>query len=282
MAEEPTTQPVAPVTTTGQPTASAVLDAPAQQALPIAETTAAPAKPAEQPAAPERLWAGKYKTPEELERGYSESSSEAHRLQQELLTVKTQPVGPIAPAAQPFTPQQLNTMKQEWLVEAATKPERAADAARQIVLIDDELRNQAFSQFTSKQTSAAAYARLQTDVQPIFDTYKADIQPGMPLHTQAHGIYQEMVASGMAANEATGAAALLLALAKSGKFQQGVAAKASADATKNLNQAIKGAAAAGSGAANTNAAPGPDFTKFDPKTPAGRVAFAEYRKSLKV
>ena len=275
MPDDVTPSVAAPAADAGQPAPRAVpAVVPAQEALaaPAAEpaVTVPPAPTVEQ----------EFET---LKKRYADSSAEALKLYRENESLKAARPSAPPPAKPPtYSAEQLETWKEQWLVEAATKPEKAAEAAHQVRLIDAELRKGELTQFAGRQTAAQAFERLKTDVQPILEAYKADLVPGTPLYSEAQAIHRQAVASGMLDNEMTAASAVLLALAKSGKFQQGVATQASHDATKNLNQAIKSAAAAGSGAANTNAAPTTDFTKMNPKTLEGRQAFAELRKGLGV
>ena len=164
-------------------------------------------------------------------------------------------------------------MKREWIVTAAKDADRAPEAAAQIVLIADELRKQEVSRFSSQFTAQSASEKLRAQLQPIVAPFRDQFQPGTPLFQDVAMLHEQAVAAGMPDNEMTMGAAVILALAKSGKLSTAPGASASKEATQALNQALKGAAAAGSGAANTNAAPTPDFPKMS------RQQFLDYKKS---
>jgi len=280
----------------GQPASQAV--SPAADSAPVsstpAEAAAAPASIAETaPAQPstERLWANKYKAPEVLEEAYLHSQSENSRMSQRLAALERQvPTQQAQPqTAQPptYTPQQLESWKEQRLLEmagaaASGDTAKAQEATRQISMIDAELRKMEIQKYQVSQSQQQAYQSLQAKVAPLIAKYKDDIMPGTPLYNEAVQIYNQAVAAGAPNNEVTSTSALILALANSGKLQEGVAVKSSQQATQHLNQAIKAAAAAGSGAANTHAAATPDLHSMDVTTKEGRKAFNDYRKKLGV
>ena len=252
----------------GQPTSPVVPAAPIQAALPL-EAQAAPAEPSAA-TAPDLS-----KELETLKQRYASSSDEALRLYRENEGLKAAKVAqPTTPQEQTYSPEQLETWKEQWLVEASTKPEKAMEAAHQVRLIDAKLRQLELSQFAGKQTASTAFEQLKAVAAPLLTKFQGEFQPGSPLLQETNVLYTQALQAGMPEGDMTKAVAVLLTLAKNGKFEQGVAVKASADATKNLNQALKSAAAAGSGAANSNAAQTPDFTKMN------RDQFAAYRKSM--
>ena len=271
MPDNVTPQVVAPAPA-GQPAPQAVPD-PVQAVLPLE----APATPAVEPAVTAPDTSQEFET---LKKRYADSSAEALRLYRENEALKA-PKPPLS-TLPTYSPDQLETWKEQWLVEAATKPEKAQEAAHQVRLIDAELRKGELTQFAGKQTASTAFEQLKTVAAPILTKFQGEFQPGSPLLQETNVFYTQLLQAGMPEGDMSKAVAALLALGKNGKFEQGVAAKASMEATKGLNQAIKSAAAAGSGAANTNAAPTTDFTKMNPKTPEGRQAFADLRKGLGV
>jgi hypothetical protein len=256
----------------GQPAPQAV--PPVQQSIPL-DTQAAPAA---EPAATAPDVTQELET---YKKRYADSSTEALRLYRENEALKA------AKTAQPTPPttysaEQLETWKEQWLVEASTKPEKALEAAHQVRLIDAELRKVELNQFAGKQTAAQAFEQLKTAAVPILNQFQHEFQPGSTMLQETNTLYAQALAAGLPDGDMTKAVAAILALAKHGKFEAGAGMKASQAATQTLNQAIKSAAAAGSGAANQNAAPGPDFSKMNPKTPEGRKAFEEYRRGLGV
>ena len=270
MADEATPQVAAPATAE-QPAPQA----PAVESVPApVETQAAPAA---EPAATAESAAPEPDELTTLRKRYADSSNEALRLYRENEALKAQkPTAPPPSAVPTYSPEQLETWKEQWLAEGYKNPEKAQEAAHQVSLIDKELRKYEVNQYASRQTASAAYESLKAKVNPIIEQYKDDLMPGKPVYEAANAWHKQAVAAGMPDNEMTATSALAWALVESGKLQQGVATKASADATKNLNQAIKSAAAAGSGAANQNAAPAKDFRTMS------REDFQAYRKSLGV
>jgi hypothetical protein len=264
-------------TATEQPAAQAVSATPVSPAsepsvAPTAQPAATDATPSA-PVAPSPL----EQELETLRKRYADSSAEALRLYRENEAMKAaKPSQPTQATPPSYTPEQLETWKEQWLVKAATDPAAAQEAAHQVRLIDAELRKVEFSRYESTQTSRQAYQKLEAEVMPIIKEYQADLQPGTPVYNLALQLHKDAVTAGAPDNQVTATSATLLALAKSGKFQAGVAAKASQAATANLNQALKSAAAAGSGAANHNAAATPDFKKMTP------AQFRDYRKGLGV
>jgi hypothetical protein len=254
----------------GQPAPQAVPAVAEQASLPL-DTAAAPAA-ASAPAATAPDVTQEFET---LKKRYADSSSEALRLYRENEALKASKTAqPTTPQPQTYSPEQLETWKEQWLVEASTKPDKALEAAHQVRLIDAELRKLELTQFAGKQTASQAFEQLKTVALPLLNKFQGEFVPGSPLLQETNTLYTQALQAGMPEGDMTKAVAVLLALAKNGKFEQGVAVKASQAATQNLNQALKSAAAAGSGAANTNAAAAPDFTKMN------REQFAAYRKSM--
>ena len=276
----------APAPDAGQPATQAV---PAVQSTPPASDTpaSAPAEPAvtATPQAQERMWAGKFKSPDVLEESYQHLQSESSRMAQELAELRKQTAKPAEAAPPSFSTEQLETYKEQWLVESATAAAagdqaKAQQAARQIRLIDAELRKSEVNAYAQRQTTSQAYTSLAQEVQPILAQYKDDLQAGTPVYNQANALYQQALAAGAPANEITATSACLLALAKSGKFQQNTTLKASEQATSQLNQALKAAAVAGGGGSNAGRSATPDIAGMDVSTPQGKKAFEDYRASL--
>ena len=217
-----------------------------------------------------------------IRKRYADSSAEALRLYRENESLKaSKPTAPTQATPPTYSPEQLETWKEKWLVESGKAAvlgddTAAANAAHQVRLIDAELRKGEISQFTTRQTSQAAYQKLSAEVQPILEQYKTDLAPGMPVYHQAQQLYQDAVTAGAPANDITATSAVLLALAKSGKFVQGVTMKASQQATTQLNQALKTAAVAGGGGSNAGRSATPDLASMNSKQ------FEDYRKSIGV
>lgn len=275
-----TPQTAAPAPAAEQPAAQAV-PAPAQTALPLDQAQAAPAVDPAATAAP----APGATDPDELttlRKRYADSSAEALRLYREnesLKYAKPAQAGPADPF-QGYTKQNWEALKEQRLSEAfeaasTGNSQAAKEAAHQVTLIDAKLREVEYGTYANQQAQAKAFDQLKAQLAPVFEKHKDDLAPGTPLYTQIVNLKNQAVAAGRPDDEFTTATAVMAGLLISGKLTTSEA-KAAQTATQNLNQAIKGAAAAGSGAANTNAAPTPNFTTMSTKE------FADFRRGLGV
>ena len=259
---------------------------PAQQAVHVPQQASLPLEASTAPPAVAEVTAPALDLSQELDtikKRYADSSAEALRLYRENEALKATRTS-TPDVHDPFKGyskanwEALKEMRLGEALEAAASgnTNAAKESAHQVALIDARLREVELEQHATKQTASTAFEQLKTVALPILNKFQGEFQPGAPLLQETNILYSQAIQAGMPEGDMTKAVAVLLALAKNGKFEQGVAAQASQAATKNLNQAIKSAAAAGSGAANINAAPAPDFTKMNSDQ------FREYRKSIGV
>lgn len=265
--------------TTLDPAAAAPAAQPADQAVPSVPPVSPPTSPAPDTQTPapaadaaatavtpaqERLWAGKFKSPEVLEESYQHLQAEGSRMAQRLAAIEKQVAATAPPAPQTYTPDQLDEIKFSLLQKqaeaiASGDTAKAAEYAGNIVWCDREARKADLAALESRSTASTAYAALKQEVTPILAAYKDDLVPGRPLYDKAMSLYQQAIRAGAADNEMTATSAVLLAANLTGKTTEGTTLKAQTAAVTNLNQTIKAAAAAGSGGAINKGAPPVDF-----------------------
>jgi hypothetical protein len=234
-----------------------------------------------------RKFAGKYETVEELERAYQNSQSEGSRMAQQLAQVSK----PKPEATTPkFSSTQLEDFKEGRLLEvsnAQTMASRlyaegnyaeaqkyeavAKESARQIRLIDAELRKMDIEQTFGSQKKAAAEARLLQDATSVLQQHRDQLVPGTDLHSKASEFMEGFVAMGMdAENALVQAQAVSLAAQVLGLSSKTVAVNTRKELTKSISKALKEGVASGAGkAASGNTAQ--DFMKMTDKE------FREYK-----
>jgi len=234
-----------------------------------------------------RKFAGKYASVEELERAYQNSQSEASRMAQQLAQVSK-------PKAETTTPKysstQLEDFKEGRLLEVsnaqtlaarlyaegnyaeAQKYEAAAkESARQIRLIDAELRKMDIEQTFGSQKKAAAEARLLQDATSVLQQHRDQLVPGTELHGKASEFMEGFVAMGMdAENALVQAQAVSLAAQVLGLSSKSVAVNTRKELTKSISKALKEGVASGAGKAAAGSA-SQDFMKMTDKE------FREYK-----
>lgn len=215
-----------------------------------------------------RKYAGKYATVEDLEEAYQRSNAEATRMAQQLSQFN-QPKQETKPETPKFTSSQLEDFKEGRLLEVsqaqalaakayadgnyqeAQKFEAAAkESARQIRMIDAELRKMEIESFTGSQKKVAAEQRLQNDARQVLSQYKDQLVEGTELHTKASEILENFVAMGMQAESAiVQAQAVSLAAQALGIQSKNVAVNTRKELTKTISQALKDGVASGAGKA---------------------------------
>lgn len=240
----------------------------AEAAKPAAEP--APGADTPLPTTPAKALAGKYQSVEELERGYLELQGKFSQVTADRgRTPEPQapPRDPKAIASQ-YTTDQLETFKEGHLMNLAKfqadgAPEKAAESAAAIRMIDGELRDRSMRGITQQYEQQGAFQALSAKVQPILTKHAADLQPGTPIYQAGEAIYHQLVRSGMPPNAITGGAASILALMDAGKLSAGVAQQARQEVTRNIQQNLQAAVAQGAGASVEATPTGvPDFTKM--------------------
>lgn len=121
---------------------------------------AAPPEPAqtETTPVPERKFAGKYKTPEDLEQGYWESQREAMRIMAENQALKAQAAQPHAPPSQPLAPLEDYGIPPH-VIQAAIQAEVDAQVARRV----DQKFQEAFAPMVQGMSARTNVSRRYPD-----------------------------------------------------------------------------------------------------------------------
>lgn len=232
----------------GQPSDEAVVEAPSAEAGPEPETAAAPE--AGQPA-PSRLYAGKYKSPEELEQSYLESQREASRMAGELASYRKAQSAP-QPASEPEW-KKLEVERNKWAQYAAQpglSEDQRANAWNQVSLHDRDIAEQrAIHRFQEMSTKQSATRDLEADAQAVFETYQQDLSPGSALYRAAEQRYFQMVQAGYPDSTSTKADAVLWAAHKTGVSKSKAISTDRKDFLGNLNKQAKAAVKIGGGTA---------------------------------
>ena len=233
----------------GQPSAEAVAETPSVE--PGSESVES-APDAGQPVS--RLYAGKYKSDEELEHAFLESQREASRMAGELAAYRkglgTQPA---TPSATPSQIDKYETERGKWEQYAAREDISMVErtkALSQISRYDREIgKLEAQSEWESKSNRQSASRALEGDAQAVFETYQADLSPGSSLYQAAEQRYAQMLRAGYPDAISTKADAVLWAAHKTGAAKSKVVQKDRTGFLDNLNKQAKAAVRAGAGTA---------------------------------
>jgi len=239
------------------------------------ETETAPPEP--------QLLAGKYKTAQELEEGYRNAQAENSRMAQELAQYRRQTQNPQTTSQEKpkYTQDQLETWKESRLVEmsrysnlaerlqaegkyheAQQAMAQAGEAARQVRLIDKELRSLDIAAYTQQSTRQSAESRLVADASNVVKAYSADLVPGTDLYNKASYFLEGFAAMGQdPQNTLVQAQAVLMAASVLGLPAKRVEQDTRKELTKTINTALKTGIKAGAGKAS-KAASLPDFSKM--------------------
>jgi len=267
-----------------EPTASEeVLEQPVEQAEVEAtevEATETPEAEAtetatETPATPRR-YADKYDSPEDLERAYREQNAEASRMAARLAQYErgqSQPVTPKAEAPK-YTNDQLEGWKETRLREVAAYQNMAgrfeadgnlqearrydslaAESARQIRMIDAELRKNDIQATMGASTRQAAEQRLVGDAVNVVKQYASDLVPGTPLYEKASEFLSGYKAMGLdTESPLVQAQSVAMAAQILGLSSKKVAQSTRKELATTINQRLKEGVVAGAGKAAKSAA----------------------------
>lgn len=280
-----------PENETLEPAASEIVsEQPAQEQAVTSSTVeeVAPSQP-EETVVP-RLYAGKYKTVEELEAAYQSTSSESTRMAQQLASKPKEP----ASETPKYSAQQLESWKEDRFLEvsqfqalahkayeagnvtdARQYEGQAKESARQIRMIDAELRRMDIASTLESTNRKSAEGRLLNEAAGVLRQYQSELVPGTELHAKASEFmtgYQAMgldVESPLVQAQAVSLAAQLLGLS-SKKVEQSTRK----ELTKTITQALKQGVQAGGGKAMSGGGAQPDFMKM---TDAEFVAYKRQR-----
>lgn len=235
-----------------------------------------------------RKFAGKYSTVEDLEEAYKRSNSEATRMAQQLANVNKP-----APAAEKtkYSESQLEDWKEGRILEVANAQAAAAqaysngdvakahqaeqvakEAAKQIRMIDAELRNMSITSTLGSQKKAQAEGKLLNDAVTVLRQFKDDLVEGTELHTKASEFMEGFVAMGMdSENALVQAQAVSMAAQVLGLGSKKIAVDTRKQLTNTINQALKAGVTQGAGKAAAGKGGAVDFMKMSDKQ------FREYK-----
>lgn len=260
-----------------QPVLEAIADASSTEtASPDAES--ASGSP-EQPAFSARTYAGKYQSPDELERAYLDSQREASRMAGELSALKrtTDPAVSATPKWK-----ELEVERNKW-AQYMRSPEidevKRAEAYDQVSRYDREIsKQQARDEFQQESTRNMASQQLEQDSAKVLSTYQTDLNnTASPLYQASIFRFQQLVQAGYPDTLNTKALAVAYAAAITGVVDKKAIAGDRSAMLKTLNKQVKQAVVTGAG--------GPTATKSGGVT-AEQIAnmspkeFAKYERQL--
>ena len=238
-----------------------------------------------------RKFADKYDSIEDLEKAYKLSNAEASRMAQQLANV-SKPKEPSVEKTK-YSESQLEDWKEGRILEVANAQAAAAqayasgdyakgqqaeqiakDAAKQIRMIDAELRNMSITSTLGSQKKAQAEGRLLNDAVSVLKQFKDDLIEGTELHTKASEFMDGFVAMGMDADNAlVQAQAVSMAAQILGLGSKKIAVDTRKDLTNKINKALKEGVAQGAGKAAAGKGGPTDFLKMTD------AQFRAYKKS---
>ena len=233
----------------GQPTVEAVAETPSAEPG-FGDGGSAPDEG--QPAP--RLYAGKYKSPEELEQSYLDSQREASRMAGELAAYRKSVAQP-TPSADPMTSKisQYESERGKWEQYAGREDISHAErvkALSQVSRYDREIgKLEAQSEWSATSTKQGAAQALEGEALAVFETYQQDLSPGSPLYAKAEQRYHQMVRAGYPEGVSTKADAVLWAAHHTGATKARVIQTDRKELLGTLNKAAKAAVRQGAGTA---------------------------------
>lgn len=261
----------------GQPAPEAIADASSTDTA-TSDTDSASAT-AEQPVFSARTYAGKYQSPDELERAYLDSQREASRMAGELAAMK-RTTDPSA-SAQPKW-KELEVERNKW-AQYMRSPEidevKRAEAYDQVSRYDREIsKQQARDEFQQESTRNQATQQLEQDSAKVLSQYQTDLNnTASPLYQASISRYQQLVQAGYPDSLNTKALAVAYAAAITGVVDKKAIVGDRSAMLKTLNKQVKQAVVTGAG--------GPTPTKSGAIT-ADQIAsmtpkeFAKYERQL--
>ncbi len=227
-----------PVSEAVEPTPSASPEAPSQ-----------PEASLEQPSAPSRMFAGKYTSPDELERAYLEQNREASRMAGELSALKRTPDKPTA--SEPKW-KQLESERNKWasqLRRSDLDDQARWEADNQVRLYDREIAyERAKHDMGQETTRSQAQQRLEQDSVKVLTQYEQDLNNQQsPLYQAAADRLGQLIQAGYPEDINTKALAVAYAAAITGASVSKAVQKDRSTMLKTLNQQVKQAVVAGAG-----------------------------------
>ncbi len=228
-----------------------------------------------------KLYAGKYKSVEELERAYQNTTAESSRMAQELARSSKAESKVETPQ---YTPDQLEGWKEGRLVElsnaqlAASRAyqegnyeqarqleAQAKEHARQVRLIDAELRKIDIQSVLGNQSKVSAENKLVNEATAVLRQFGNDLTPGSELYSKASDYLDSYKAMGMdVQSPLVQAQAVTLAAHALGISAKSVATTTRKEMAKTMTTALKQGVVAGAGKA-TSGNGQPDFLAMSDK-----------------
>ena len=228
-----------------------------------------------------RKFAGKYSTVEDLEEAYRRSNAEATRMAQQL----SSSTKPTKTEKTVYTESQLEDWKEGRILEVAnaqaaaaqayaqgdiTKAQQAEqiakEAAKQIRMIDAELRSMSVTSTLSSEKKARAEGKLLNDAVTVLRQFKDDLVEGTDLHAKASEFMEGFVAMGMdSENTLVQAQAVSMAAQVLGLGSKKIAVDTRKQLTNTINQALKQGVVTGAGKAAGSKGSTTDFMKMSDK-----------------
>mgnify|MGYP001567470092 CR=1 FL=1 len=231
----------------GQPVLEAIADASSTEtATPDAGSASAPA---EQPVFQTRTYAGKYQSPDELERAYLDSQREASRMAGELSAMKR--TADPATSAQPKW-KELESERNKWAAHmrnGALDESARSQADDQVRLYDREIAYERAKHDLSQQsTRTHAEQQLEQDSTKLFQQYQTELDnPSSPLYQASLSRYQQLLQAGYPDNMNTKALSVAYAAALTGAGTTKAIAGDRSAMLKTLNKQVKQAVVTGAG-----------------------------------
>lgn len=230
--------------------------------------------PKETPSVEPRLYAGKYKTDQELEQAYQSANAENSRMAAELARLRQPAQEPAKKTEPQYSQEQLETWKEGRLLEvsqAQTAASRlynegryqeaqaaeiqARESARQIRLIDAELRKMDIAASTQTSTKQSAEARIMSQAAHVIDQYKDQLVPGTELWNKSSEFLDGYRAMGWDINSpVVQAQAVAMGAQVLGLSSKKVEQTTRKELTKTMHQALKQGVVSGAGKGSKGAA----------------------------
>ena len=233
----------------GQPVAEAVADVSSAEPS-FGDGGSAPEEG--QPAP--RLYAGKYKSPEELEQSYLDSQREASRMAGELAALRRTTSQPATRTSTEPEYKQLEKNRDAWAAiarDANETEERRENARYQVMLHSEKIAEErAFHRFQETSSKQSASQALESEAVAVFETYQQDLSPGSPLYTMAEQRYLQMLKAGYPEGTASKADAVLWAAHKTGASKTRVIQSDRKELLGNLQKQARSAVKNGAGTAS--------------------------------
>lgn len=258
-----------------QPASEAVESTPSASPETPVTTEASP----EQPSVSSRMFAGKYTSPDELERAYLESQREASRMAGELSALRRTPE---KPAASEPKWKQLDAERNKWASQLRNPnlDEQARwEADNQVRLYDREIAyERARYDMSTEATRTTAQKRLEQDSTTILSKYEQDLNNQQsPLYVAASDRFNQLVEAGYPMDINTKALAVAYAATVTNTNVTKAVQQNRTAMLKTLNTQVKQAVIAGAGGPATVKAGGISAKDIENMSDAD---FAKYERGL--